>query len=156
MLDLLIVFAVFLGVLAVGLSVPFAIALPGLVYLLLHGGLPALKGLGLVSWGSMNSFTLTAIPLFVLMAELIQRSGLSHRTYVGLAKLVAPIPGGLLQTNIASCAMFAAINGSSVATAAPQHSRRHLARPSGSAKASCIAVNTQPTGFGNLIRSAGQ
>ena len=118
MLDLLIVFAVFLAVLAVGLSVPFAIAVPGVVYLLLHGGLPALKGLGLVSWGSMNSFTLTAIPLFVLMAELIQRSGLSHRTYVGLAKLVAPIPGGLLQTNIASCAMFAAINGSSVATAA--------------------------------------
>ncbi len=118
MLDLLIVFGVFLGVLAVGLSVPFAIALPGLVYLVLHGGLPALKGLGLVSWGSMNSFTLTAIPLFILMAEIIQRSGLSHKTYVGLAKLVAPIPGGLLQTNIASCAMFAAINGSSVATAA--------------------------------------
>ena len=118
MLELLIVFGVFLGVLAVGLSVPFAIALPGIVYLLLHGGLPALKGLGLVSWGSMNSFTLTAIPLFILMAEIIQRSGLSHKTYVGLAKLVAPIPGGLLQTNIASCAMFAAINGSSVATAA--------------------------------------
>ncbi len=118
MLDLLIVFGVFLGVLAVGLSVPFAIVLPGLVYLVLHGGLPALKGLGLVSWGSMNSFTLTAIPLFILMAEIIQRSGLSHKTYVGLAKLVAPIPGGLLQTNIASCAMFAAINGSSVATAA--------------------------------------
>jgi tripartite ATP-independent transporter DctM subunit len=113
-----VVFAVFLGLLAVGLAVPFAIGVPALVYLLLHGGLPALKGLGLVSWGSMNSFTLTAIPLFILMAEVIQRSGLSHRTYVGLAKLVAPIPGGLLQTNIASCAMFAAINGSSVATAA--------------------------------------
>ena len=113
-----VVFVVFLGLLAVGLAVPFAIGVPALVYLLLHGGLPALKGLGLVSWGSMNSFTLTAIPLFILMAELIQRSGLGHRTYVGLAKLVAPIPGGLLQTNIASCAMFAAINGSSVATSA--------------------------------------
>lgn len=118
LVELAVVFAVFLGVLAVGLAVPFAIAVPALVYLLLHGGLPALKGLGLVSWGSMNSFTLTAIPLFILMAELIQRSGLSHRTYLGLAKLVAPVPGGLLQTNIASCAMFAAINGSSVATAA--------------------------------------
>lgn len=118
LVELAVVFAVFLGVLAIGLAVPFAIAVPALVYLLLHGGVPALKGLGLVSWGSMNSFTLTAIPLFILMAELIQRSGLSHRTYVGLAKLVAPIPGGLLQTNIASCAMFAAINGSSVATAA--------------------------------------
>lgn len=118
LVELAVVFAVFLGVLAIGLAVPFAIAVPALVYLVLHGGVPALKGLGLVSWGSMNSFTLTAIPLFILMAELIQRSGLSHRTYVGLAKLVAPIPGGLLQTNIASCAMFAAINGSSVATAA--------------------------------------
>ena len=116
--DIGIVFVVFLGLLSVGLTVPFAIGVPALVYLLLHGGLPALKGLGLVTWGSMNSFTLTAIPLFIFMAELIQRSGLSHRTYVGLAKLVAPIPGGLLQTNIASCAMFAAINGSSVATAA--------------------------------------
>jgi C4-dicarboxylate transporter, DctM subunit len=118
LVEIAVVFAVFLGLLAVGLAVPFAIGVPGLVYLLLHGGLPALKGLGLVSWGSMNSFTLTAIPLFILMAELIQRSGLSHRTYLGLAKLVAPIPGGLLQTNIASCAMFAAIIGSSVATAA--------------------------------------
>jgi C4-dicarboxylate transporter DctM subunit len=118
LIEIALVFAVFLGLLAAGLTVPFAIGVPGLVYLVLHGGLPALKGLGLVSWGSMNSFTLTAIPLFILMAEFIQRSGLSHRTYQGLAKLVAAVPGGLLQTNIASCAMFAAINGSSVATAA--------------------------------------
>jgi tripartite ATP-independent transporter DctM subunit len=113
-----VVFLVFLGLLAAGMAVPFAIGVPGLVYLLLHGGLPALKGLGLMSWGSMNSFTLTAMPLFILMAEIIQRSGLSHRTYQGLAKLVSPVPGGLLQTNIAACALFAAINGSSVATAA--------------------------------------
>jgi tripartite ATP-independent transporter DctM subunit len=118
LLEITVVFAVFLGLLAAGMAVPFAIGVPGLVYLLLHGGLPALKGLGLMSWGSLNSFTLTAIPLFILMAEFIQRSGLSHRTYRGLAKLVAPVPGGLLQTNVASCAMFAAINGSSVATAA--------------------------------------
>jgi tripartite ATP-independent transporter DctM subunit len=87
------------------------------VYLLLQGGLPALKGLGLVSWGSMSSFTLTAIPLFILMAEILQRSGLSQRVYRGLSGLVAPLPGGLLQTNVAGCAVFAAINGSSVATA---------------------------------------
>ena len=55
--------------LAAGMAVPFAIAVPGVVYLLLQHGLVSLKGIGLVSWGSMNSFTLTAIPLFVLMAE---------------------------------------------------------------------------------------
>src|SRR3546814_1585852 len=66
----------------------------------------------------MNSFTLTAIPLFILMAELMLVSGLSHRVYRGMAYLVRFLPGGLLQTNIAGCAVFAAISGSSVATAA--------------------------------------
>ena len=87
---------------------------PAIVYLLVHGGMPALKGIGLMSWGSMNSFALTAIPLFILMAEIMQHSGLSFRIYRGLSKLVCVIPGGLLQTNIAGCALFAAISGSSV------------------------------------------
>ena len=66
----------------------------------------------------MNSFTLTAIPLFILMAEILQESQLSLRVYRGLSKLVAWMPGGLLQTNIAGCAIFSAISGSSVVTAA--------------------------------------
>jgi C4-dicarboxylate transporter, DctM subunit len=117
LLQIGVVFAGFLVLLAAGMAVPLAILVPGVVYLLLQGGLPALKGLGLVSWGSMSSFTLTAIPLFILMAEILQRSGLSQRVYRGLSGLVAPLPGGLLQTNVAGCAVFAAINGSSVATA---------------------------------------
>jgi C4-dicarboxylate transporter DctM subunit len=117
-LQIVIVFVVFLLLLAAGMTVPFAITVPAIFYLLLQGGLTGLKGLGLVSWGSMNSFTLTAIPLFILMAEILQSSGLSFRIYNGLARLSARIPGGLLQTNIAGCAVFAAISGSSVATAA--------------------------------------
>ncbi|MBO9513230.1 MAG: TRAP transporter large permease [Variovorax sp.] len=116
-IQIAIVFAVFLGLLAIGVSVPFAIAAPGLIYLLLLGGVDALKGLGLVSWGSMNSFILTAIPLFLLMAELMQESGMTMRVYRGLSKLVARVPGGLLQTNIAGCALFGAMSSSSVATA---------------------------------------
>ncbi len=111
-------FGIFLLLLAAGMAVPFAIAVPGVIYLLMQNGLTALKGIGLVTWGSMNSFTLTAIPLFVLMAEMMQRSGLSFRIYRGLAKVVARLPGGLLQTNIVGCALFASISGSSVATAA--------------------------------------
>lgn len=111
-------FGIFLLLLAAGMAVPFAIAVPAVIYLLMQNGLIALKGIGLVTWGSMNSFTLTAIPLFVLMAELMQRSGLSFRIYRGLAKIVARLPGGLLQTNIVGCALFASISGSSVATAA--------------------------------------
>jgi len=111
-------FGIFLLLLAAGMAVPFAIAVPGVIYLLMQNGLTALKGIGLVTWGSMNSFTLTAIPLFVLMAELMQRSGLSFRIYRGLAKMVSRLPGGLLQTNIVGCALLASISGSSVATAA--------------------------------------
>ena len=66
----------------------------------------------------MNVFALTAVPLFMFMAEILSASGLSTRIYGGLAKLVARLPGGLLQTNIAGCAVFASVNGSSIATAA--------------------------------------
>ncbi|CAN5909517.1 TRAP transporter large permease [soil metagenome] len=135
-LEILLVMAIFLSLLAAGMAVPFAIGVPAIVYLVVHGGVPALKGIGLMSWGSMNSFSLTAIPLFILMAEIMQHSGLSFRIYRGLSKLVCTIPGGLLQTNIAGCALFAAISGSSVATAAaigtvalPQLSRRGYSRP---------------------------
>lgn len=116
--QILLTFGVFLFLLCAGMAVPFAIAVPGVLYLLLQGGVPALRGLGMISWGSMNSFTLTAIPMFILMAEVLQQSGLSFKIYRGLSRLVAVLPGGLLQTNIVGCALFAAISGSSVATAA--------------------------------------
>jgi C4-dicarboxylate transporter, DctM subunit len=116
--ELIVVLLVFLALLTVGMTIPFAILVPSVLYLVMHAGLAGLKGIGLVSWGSMNSFTLTAIPLFILMAEILQESKLSQRVYRGLSALVSWIPGGLLQTNIAGCAIFAAISGSSVVTAA--------------------------------------
>jgi len=116
--ELIVVLAIFIALLCLGMTIPFAITVPSVIYLLMHAGLPGLKGIGLVSWGSMNSFTLTAIPLFILMAEILQESKLSLRVYRGLSKLVAWMPGGLLQTNIAGCAIFSAISGSSVVTAA--------------------------------------
>jgi C4-dicarboxylate transporter, DctM subunit len=117
-LQVLIVTVLFLGLLTAGMAVPFAIAVPAIVYLLMQGGFSALSGLGLMSWGSMNTFALTAVPLFMFMADILSVSGLSNRIYNGLAKLVAPLPGGLLQTNIAGCAIFASVSGSSIATAA--------------------------------------
>ena len=56
----MVTFGVFLLLLTAGMAVPFAIAVPAVLYLLLQGGLPSLNSLGLVTWGSMNSFTLTA------------------------------------------------------------------------------------------------
>ncbi len=117
-LELGLVFFTFLVLLGCGMAVPLAIGVPAVFYLFLQGGFDALRGLGIVSVGSMESSALTAIPLFMLMAELLQRGGVSQRVYRGLSKLFAPLPGGLLQTNIVGCALFSAISGSSVATAA--------------------------------------
>lgn len=108
----------FVGLLVSGMWIPFAVGIAALAYLIHAGGVPSLTSLGLVSWGSMNSFTLTAIPLFILMAEILLESGLSQRIFRGLSQVVRFLPGGLLQTNIAGCAVFAAVSGSSVACAA--------------------------------------
>ena len=76
------------------------------------------SALALQMWGTTNSFILTAIPLFIFMGEVMLRSGLSTMLYDGITKWVGHLPGGLIHSNIAACALFAAISGSSVATAA--------------------------------------
>lgn len=115
-------FAILSGVLVAllmgGMWVPFAIGTAGFLAIILTDGFGGLNALGIVAWGTANSFTLSAIPLFILMAEVLQQGGVSHRFYQGLTVLVRGLPGGLMQTNIAGCALFSAISGSSVATAA--------------------------------------
>ncbi len=60
--ELVFILVVFLALLCVGMTIPFAILVPSVLYLLTHAGLAGLKGLGLVSWGSMDSFTLSRDP----------------------------------------------------------------------------------------------
>ncbi len=67
-------------------------------------------------WGSASSWTLTALPLFIWMGEILFRSKLSENLFKGLAPWMQWLPGGLLHVNIAGCALFAAISGSSAAT----------------------------------------
>ncbi|MCS5669706.1 MAG: TRAP transporter large permease subunit [Dehalococcoidia bacterium] len=70
------------------------------------------------AWEGSTNFVLIAIPLFILMGELVLRSGVADRMYNVLSRWLVFIPGGLIHSNIASCAVFAACAGSSVATAA--------------------------------------
>ena len=70
------------------------------------------------AWEGSTNFILIAIPLFILMGELVLRSGIAERMYAVLSRWLVFIPGGLIHSNIASCAVFAACAGSSVATAA--------------------------------------
>jgi tripartite ATP-independent transporter DctM subunit len=101
-----------------GLHVASSLGLLGLSLLSVFGDRPLWDLVGLIAWNTNTSFVLVAIPLFLLMGELLLRSGESDRMYRVLAHWLSPIPGGLLHSNIAACATFSAVSGSSVATAA--------------------------------------
>lgn len=117
-MEAILAFGILIGLILGGMWVQFAVAGAGLFYIWLLKGFVGWKALGLVSWGSANSFTLAAIPLFVLMAEILLGSGLSTRLYNGVAPFMRRLPGGLLHTNIAGSGIFAAISGGSAPTAA--------------------------------------
>ena len=114
----LLVVGLLLVLLLSGLWIAFGLGLAGIIVLLLHGGPPALAPLGYVSWNTVESFVLTSVPLFILMGELILRAGLSENFYRSMGLWFHGVKGGLLQSNIVACAIFAAVSGSSVATAA--------------------------------------
>jgi len=114
----LLVVGLLLVLLLSGLWIAFGLGLAGIIVLLLHGGPPALAPLGYVSWNTVESFVLTSVPLFILMGELILRAGLSENFYRSMGLWFHGLKGGLLQSNIVACAVFAAVSGSSVATAA--------------------------------------
>ncbi len=69
-------------------------------------------------WGTSSSWTLTALPLFVWMGEILFRTKLSENLFEGLAPWMQKLPGGLIHVNVVGCALFAAISGSSAATVA--------------------------------------
>ncbi|HXF79221.1 MAG TPA: TRAP transporter large permease subunit, partial [Usitatibacter sp.] len=79
---------------------------------------PAGDAMAVTIWGSLSSWTLTALPLFVWMGEILFRTRLSEDMFKGLAPWLSRIPGRLLHTNIIGCTIFAAVSGSSAATCA--------------------------------------
>lgn len=111
---------------SIGLLAFLSLSIPvGIVLFLLGFGMdifyspfPLTKGLGNLVWSTSNNATLIAIPFFVLLGEILVRSGLAERTYKALDCWVSWLPGGLVHANIATATMFSATSGSSVATAA--------------------------------------
>ena len=111
---------------AVGLLGLLALSIPvGIVLFLLAFGVdqffsffPLIRGLGNLVWSTSNNATLIAIPFFVLVGEVLVRSGVATRTYAALDRWVSWLPGGLVHANVATATMFSATSGSSVATAA--------------------------------------
>lgn len=72
----------------------------------------------LASWNVFNSYTLSAIPLFILLGEVLLHSGIGQRAYAAFSPVFARVPGGLLHTNVVVCTLFGAVSGSSMSTAA--------------------------------------
>ncbi len=102
------------------LSVPIAVTILSIGALggyMLYGT-PLVEMMGGVIWTSLNSPTMLAIPLFMMLGELLLRGGIADRMYDAMAVWLGRLPGGLLHSNIATCTMFSATSGSSVATAA--------------------------------------
>jgi tripartite ATP-independent transporter DctM subunit len=111
-------FAIMLALMASGLHVGVVMAAIAALGADLYLGGPVVNAMGMQLWGATDSFTLLAAPLFILLGELLVKGGATDRMYSALSAWLGPLPGGLLHTNIGACAVFAAVSGSSVATAA--------------------------------------
>ena len=112
--------AIFLFVmfLLLGSGVWIGLALLGVAYvgMEMFTSRPAGDAMMTVMWRSSSSWSLTALPMFIWMGEILYRTRLSEDMFKGLAPWMARLPGGLLHTNIAGCTIFAAVSGSSAAT----------------------------------------
>ncbi|MBB4002052.1 TRAP transporter large permease [Aurantimonas endophytica] len=111
-------FAAMLAMMLIGIPVAVTLFLTALLGTLAYLGIPTLMMFGTQTWSVLNDFILTAIPLFIFLGELLVRSGVADGMYRSLTDWLRRLPGGLLHTNIASSSLFAAVSGSSVATAA--------------------------------------
>lgn len=119
--DILIVallIASLFGLLAGGVWVGLTLAGTAWIGMELFSTRPAGDAMAITIWGASSSWTLTALPLFLWMGEILFRTRLSQDLFTGLAPWLNKLPGRLLHTNVVGCAIFAAVSGSSAATVA--------------------------------------
>lgn len=106
------------GFLAAGVYIAATLGVLGVVTGFVFSDRPFYNFLGATAWTTSSNYVLIALPLFLLMGEFLLRSGVSTKLYRALNLWLNRLPGGLLHTNIVSCAAFSAMSGSSIATAA--------------------------------------
>jgi C4-dicarboxylate transporter DctM subunit len=123
--------AALFAILASGVWIGLGLAGVAWIGMQLFASRPAGDAMAVTIWGAASSWTLTALPLFVWMGEILFRTRLSNDMFRGLAPWMQGLPGRLLHTNVVGCAIFAAVSGSSAATCAtigkmalPELSRR--------------------------------
>ena len=110
--------AVLLFVLGSSIAVAAGMLLTGLVLNQVYSPMPLTRMMGELAWSTTSNFILTAIPFYIMFGEILLRSGIAERMYNAMVQWLSWLPGGLMHSNIGSCAMFGSVSGSSVATAA--------------------------------------
>jgi tripartite ATP-independent transporter DctM subunit len=115
---LLVVFAAILATVMAGMRIGFALLLIGVISLVVFPSRPMYQPMAETGWNVLNSFVLTAVPLFIFMGHVLARGRISEELYSATEKWLSRMPGGLANVNIASSAIFAALSGSSLATTA--------------------------------------
>ncbi|MEY8097758.1 TRAP transporter large permease [Falsihalocynthiibacter sp. S25ZX9] len=114
----LLLLGLLLSLLAMGVWVAISLTIMALAALVFFSNAPQGLVLATTLWGHSHSWPLAALPLFILMGEILLRSRLSQDMFSGLAPWLGRVPGRLLHVNVLGCAIFAAVSGSSAATAA--------------------------------------
>jgi len=114
----LLVFGMLFLTLGAGIWVGFSLFIVGFIGMVLFSALPAGNNMASSLWATVEKWEYVALPLFILMGEILFRSGISERLFKALVPWLYRLPGGLLLMNIVSCTLFAAVSGSSAATTA--------------------------------------
>ncbi len=109
---------VLLIVLGSSIAVAAGMGLTGVILNGIYTPMPLTRVLGELTWSTTSNFILTAIPFYIMFGEILLRSGTAERMYNALVQWLSWLPGGLMHSNIGSCALFGSVSGSSVATAA--------------------------------------
>ena len=114
----LVVFGILFLTLSTGIWVGFSLFIVGFMGMLIFSPLPAGNNMASSLWATVEKWEYVALPLFILMGEILYRSGISEKLFKSLVPWLYRLPGGLLLMNIVSCTLFAAVSGSSAATTA--------------------------------------
>ena len=121
-MDFLVITAIIVPLLFIllGLSIWVAVSLflMAMSAIFLFTSAPPLNILATIGWNSVNNWALVALPLFIYMGELLIKTRISEKMFEGLSPWLGKLPGGLLHVNVVASAIFAAVSGSSAATAA--------------------------------------
>ncbi|MDM0105699.1 TRAP transporter large permease [Variovorax sp. J22R24] len=116
--EILVGLAIMLGLMFIGFHVATTMLVVGLLGAMMHFGMPAINAVGEQLWAAGEDYLLLSIPLYILLGEILMRGGATDKMYQSLGQWLNRMPGGLLHTNIGASALFSAVSGSSVATAA--------------------------------------